>query len=124
VVAFRTRDPGQVSLDEVLGHLVEATWGATDSRTGSEGAYRRAAERAVLDGLFTLASDEEATSEVRDGAEWQLARLAATLDGEGAEDTPDQAHRERAAREIEAYLVHRIVPPLRTGVIRINLPWP
>jgi hypothetical protein len=78
----------------------------------------------VLDGLFTLASDQQATSEVRDGAEWQLARLAVELDGEGGQDTAEQAHRERASREIEAYLVRRIVPPLRTGVIRINLPWP
>jgi len=124
VVAFRTRDPGQVSLDEVLGRLVEVTWGAAGSRTGGQGAYRRAAERAVLDGLFTLASDQQATSEVRDGAEWQLARLAVELDGEGGQDTAEQAHRERASREIEAYLVRRIVPPLRTGVIRINLPWP
>ena len=125
VVAFRARDSGQLALDEVLGRLVEATWGATGSRTGNEGAYRRAAERAVLDGLFTLASDEQATSAVRDGAEWQLARLGATLMDESAgQDMAEQAHRHRAAREIEAYLVHRIVPPLRTGVIRINLPWP
>jgi hypothetical protein len=84
----------------------------------------RGTERAVLDGLFTLVDDEQVTAEVKNGAERHLAALAdmlAAAPGQGAEE---QAQRERARREIERYLTLGEVPPLRTGVIELFLPWP
>ncbi|MEX2526964.1 MAG: zinc-dependent metalloprotease [Gemmatimonadota bacterium] len=124
VVSLHHRDPGQLSLDEVLDGLVNATWEASASRTGSQGDYRRAVERAVLDGLFTLASDEEATAEVRDAAERQLADLGAWIQSFPGDGQQDENHRGRAGREIQRYLTLGIVPPLRTGVIDMPLPWP
>jgi hypothetical protein len=124
LVTFHAHDPGQPPLDEVLGTLVEGTWSAAGSRSGREGAYRRAAERAVLDGLFTLATDDRATAEVRDGAEHRLVLLRETLGTPGGDGTEDQAHRRRAAREIGRFLDSGEVPALRTGVIQIPLPWP
>jgi hypothetical protein len=126
VVSLNGQDAGMPSLDEVLGALVDGTWGAEGSRSGSEGLYRQAAERSVLDGLFTLALDEQATSEVRDGAFLWLERLGERLAGDGAPsaDARYQAHRTRAGRDIERYLTHGEVPSLRTGVIQIPLPWP
>lgn len=126
VVAMHGLDPGLPSLDDVLGALVEGTWRAPGTRTGSEGLYRRAAERSVLDGLFTLAIDEQATSDVRDAAVLWLERLAETVADApaGGEDAGYEAHRRRAGRDIDRYLRLGEVPALRTGVIQIPLPWP
>ncbi len=126
VVALNGLDAGQPSLDEVMGALVDGTWGASGSRAGSPGLYSRAAERSVLDGLFTLAIDENATSEVRDGAQLWLQRVGERLAGDppSPADAGYLAHRARAARDIQRYLNMGEVPALRTGVIQIPLPWP
>lgn len=126
VVALHGQDASLPSLDEVFGTLVRGTWSAAGSRSGSEGLYRRAAERSVLDGLFTLAVDERATAEVRDAAVLHLERLGEVLTSpaSGGEDAGYEAHRRRAAREIDRYLRLGEVPALRTGVIQIPLPWP
>lgn len=134
LVMFHARDSSLPALDEVLGAIVDGTWGASGSRENMTGAYRRAAERAVLDGLFTLATDEQATDAVRDGATLRLEMLAASLEGPagtatqagaGREgDAADRAHVRRAAGEIARYLTLGEVPELRTGVIGIPLPWP
>ena len=126
VVALNGQDPGLPSLDEVLGTLVRGTWGEAGSRSGSTGLYRRAAERSVLDGLFTLAMDEQATTEVRDVALRHLEGLSASITQTpaGGEDAGYEAHRRRAARDIDRYLTLGEVPALRTGVIQIPLPWP
>ena len=126
VVALNGQNSELPSLDEVLSRLVDGTWRASGARSGSTGLYRRAAERSVLDGLFTLAVDEEATSEVRDAALLHLERLAEGLTEApaGGEDAAYEAHRRRAAREIDRYLRLGEVPALRAGVIEIPLPWP
>lgn len=124
VVSFHARDPGQLSPDELLNRLTDGTWGSTGSRAGSDGAYRRAAERAVLDGIFSLAIDKRATSESRDAAERQLARLGQSLRASSGGGAADQAHRARAAREIGLFLSQGVVPELRTGVFPMPLPWP
>lgn len=124
VVSFHARDSSQLSPDELLTRLVDGTWGATGSRAGADGAYRRAAERAVLDGLFSLATDKRATSESRDAAERHLARLAQSLKGSPGSGAADQAHRSRAVREIGLFLTDGTIPELRTGVFPMPLPWP
>ncbi|MEX2527921.1 MAG: zinc-dependent metalloprotease [Gemmatimonadota bacterium] len=128
VVALHGQDSSLPSLDEVLGTLVEGTWEAPGSRGGATGAYRRAAERSVLDGLFTLASDSQAVDAVRDGAALRLELLAEYLQAQGAAarsgGADDQAHTGRALREIRSYLTTGEVPALRSGVIQIPLPWP
>ena len=124
VAAFHSLDPGQLSLDELFTSLVEGTWGGR-AREGSMGAYSRAAQRAVLDGLFSLAMDSRSTSETRDAAEMQLGRLAARIGGGGAGGTAaDAAHRDRALRDITRYLEDGIEPVLRSGVFPMPLPWP
>jgi hypothetical protein len=134
LVMFHARDSSLPSLDEVLGALVDGTWGASGSREGMTGAYRRAAERSVLDGLFALATDEQATDAVRDGATLRLEMLLASLDGPAGTatqagagrsgDAADRAHVRRAVGEISRYLTFGEVPQLRAGVIGIPLPWP
>ncbi len=126
VVALHGHDATLPSLDEVFAALVQGTWGAGGSRSGADGLYRRAAERSVLDGLFTLAIDEQATSDVRDAALLHLARLGERITDTpvAGEDAAYEAHRHRAAREIDRYLRLGEIPALRTGVIQIPLPWP
>jgi hypothetical protein len=124
VATFHAQGVSPVSLDEVLAALVDGTWGASGSRTGAEGGYRRQAERAVLDGIFTLALDDRAVSEVRDAAERRLRLLHEVLEASPGTAPEEQAHRQRAAGEIERYLTYGVAPSLRTGLIQIPLPWP
>ncbi len=124
VAAFHARDGSQLSLDELLGTLVEATWGRTRPTSVTERAYLRGTERAVLDGIFTLVADDDVTSEVQNAADRRLATLAEGLAAAPGQDAEEQAQRDRARREIERYLTLGEVPPLRTGVIELYLPWP
>lgn len=126
VAAFHHADSGQLSLDEVMGSLLDASWGSSAARTGPLASYVRILERAVVDGLFTLASDPQASSEVRDAADHHLAMLAQRLSSQRASrSSVDMAHRNRAARELERYLASGDVPQLRTGVMDfMALPWP
>jgi hypothetical protein len=124
VAAFHARDGAQLSLDELLGTLVDATWGRTRPASVTERAYLRGTERAVLDGIFTLVADDDVTSEVKNAAERHLAALAEAVAAAPGQDAEEQAQRERARREIERYLTLGEVPPLRTGVIELYLPWP
>ena len=124
VAAFRARDPDQLSLDELFGTLVDATWGSPRAASATDRAYVRGTERAVLDGLFTLVADENVTAEVKNAAEQRLAQLGEMLAGSPGQDPEETAQRERAGREIERYLTLGEIPPLRTGVVPIYLPWP
>ncbi|MEX2473287.1 MAG: zinc-dependent metalloprotease [Gemmatimonadota bacterium] len=124
VAAFHARDGAQLSLDELLGTLVDATWGRTRPAAVTERAYLRGTERAVLDGIFTLVADDDVTSEVKNAAERHLATLAEALAAAPGQDAEEQAQRDRARREIERYLTLGEVPALRTGVIELYLPWP
>lgn len=124
IASFHSRDPENLSLFQVFGELVDATWGSTGDRGGATGEYARAAERAVLDGLFTLASEPEATAAVRDAAEDELHRLGEMLEASEGVDDRDRAHRSRAHREIQRFLNQGVIPDLRTGVVDMPLPWP
>ena len=124
VAAFHARDPQQLSLDEVMGGLVEATWGTARPASATDRAYLRGTERAVLDGLFTLVADEEVTAEVKNVAVRQLIALSERIAAAPGDDPEEQAQRERARVEIERYRTVGEIPPLRTGVIELYLPWP
>ncbi len=124
VAAFHARDPGHLSPDEVMGALVEASWGRSRPGSASERSYLRGVERSVLDALFDLASDPQATSEVKNAAERQLARLADRIDGAPGQGAEEEAQRQRAGREIQRFFATGEVPALRTGVVTLYLPWP
>jgi hypothetical protein len=126
VAAFYHADSGQMSLNELMSGLLDASWGNHAARSGTLASYIRVVERAVLDGLFTLASDSAASSEVRDAADYHLALLAQRLSAEIPSGSGvEAAHRSRAARELERYLATGDVPDLRSGVMDfMSLPWP
>lgn len=110
VVSFHARDPRMPSLDEVLGALMEGTWGTPVPGDAYNAALRRTAGRVVLDGLITLASDPGATPTVRAGAEWRLARLADRLERRPTGNAAEDAHNAFAANDIRRFLDRRDEP--------------
>ena len=110
LVAFADRDPQQPSLTEVIGRIVDRTWGAP--APAQHAALKRVVERVVADELIELARRSEATPEVRAAAEWGLRRIARQLaappPGRAAGDVA--AHRQLAAADIERFLSRRDAP--------------
>ena len=110
LVSFHARNPAAPSLDEVIGRLVDGTWGAPASSNPRDAALRRVAQRAVLDRLIALAADRMAVPQARATAELHLSRLADRLRARRAGDVAQRAHDEHAAREIRRFL-ERAAPP-------------
>jgi hypothetical protein len=110
VVAFHARNAANPSLEEVMGKLVEGSWGTKVPGNWVAAELRRVSQRAVLDGLIGLASDARATAEVRAAAEWQLREIASRLMGKSQGDAAEQAHRALAAGDIERFLERRNAP--------------
>jgi len=107
VVSFHARDAENPSLDEVIGKLVEGTWGGSTPRGSREAALRRVAQRAVLDRLIALGGDPRATVEVRAAAEWHLAALADRIAKAEGGDAAEKAHRALALRDIQRFMERR-----------------
>ena len=74
----------------------------------------------MLDGFFLLASDPQATSQVRGGAGRRPDLLAQGLSGFPlGGSVEDRAHVGRAIREIERSFTRGEGPELRVGVFQI-----
>ena len=115
LVAFADRNPRAPTLTEVVGRLVERTWGTTAPR--EHAALKRVGERAVVDELIRLAADTAATSEARAGAEWGLRRVARLLQAPSKAESEEAAHRAFAAADIDRFLSRRDAPTPRTEPI-------
>jgi hypothetical protein len=102
---FSDRSSRYPSLEEVVGRMVERTWGADPPR--EHAALKSVVERALLDELVRLAADEGATVEARAGAEWGLARIAAAIDARRPSSPQDEAHDALAAADITRFLERR-----------------
>jgi hypothetical protein len=127
LVSFHARTPGNLSLNDVLTELINATWGTPEpARTPnpSDAALRRVAQRAVLDGMLDLAGSSSATSEVRSMTEhhlgWLLRRLTVATGG----TTEELGHRAAARRDIERYFRGEDDRAARPRPAPIGLPWP
>jgi hypothetical protein len=114
LVSFHARDAAAPSLSEVMTRLVQGTWGQPAPAGPRDAALRRAAQRAVLDGLIGLASDQRATAQVRAEAELQLAELARRLEGRRAADPAQRAHEQAAARDVRRFLERGAEPTPRS----------
>jgi len=80
---------------------------------------RRQARRAVVDALFSLAQNQQATSDARAVADDQLNRLATTLSSAATSDADDRAANGEVVRDVRNWLDRRIAPPRPTGVIEL-----
>jgi hypothetical protein len=105
LVAFSDRSSRYPSLEEVVGRMVERTWGADPPR--GHAALKRVVERTLLDELVRLAADESATVEARAGAEWGLARVAAAIEARRPGSPQEEAHDALAAADIKRFLERR-----------------
>lgn len=123
VVSLHARDASLPTLDAVVDAMLAATWMAPRRSHSGEAAVQRITERAVVDGLMTLAGERRAPAEVRAVAHERLARLAHHLAVEEG-DPADRAHRHMARSDIILLLQGGVVPPLRTGITPVELPWP
>ncbi len=108
LVAFADRDPREPSLTEVIGRIVDRTWGAPAA--AQHAALQRAVQRVVLDELLELARRPEATPEVRAAAEWGLRRIGRQLAAPVRVAGDAQAHRQLAAADIDRFLGRRDAP--------------
>lgn len=124
LVQFGARNSALPTLDEVMGVVVERTWGAAVSATPNAQALRRAVQRVVLNTLLDRAGDKQALAEVRQGVEWRLQKLQAQLSGAAGGSAADQALRSAARREIAAYFGGEDDPSKRSRFPVIPLPWP
>lgn len=103
LVAFSARQPDAPSLDDVISTLIERTWGAP-AATGAAAAVQRVAQRAVVDGLIDLASDSQATVDVRAIAEWDLEQLASRIADAEPSSPAARAHARLALRDTQRFL--------------------
>lgn len=112
VAAFSTRNAAVPALDEVLGTVVERTWGP-DPR-GEHAALRRVVQRVVVDGLIDLAADPHASVEVRAAAEWALRNVRQIVADRGPLGGSDAAHLGLVAADIRRFLERSAGPTDRS----------
>jgi hypothetical protein len=116
LVAFRARTDDAPSLEEVVGRVIERTWGV---RGGEGRELRRVVQRVVVDELIALAADDGATIEARAGAEWGLRRIFEMIQAEEARVPEEQAHRVLAWADIERFLNRQAEPTDRSSPISV-----
>jgi hypothetical protein len=104
LVAFADRQPGTVSLPEVVGAVLEHTWSAPRDKEPRHAALRRVTQAAALDAMMTLGASPDATSVARAYVLDQLVELGRDLRSRSDADPLTQAHYRQSARDIERYL--------------------
>lgn len=102
-----------LSLDELIGRLISATWGASAPLDARRAALRRVAQRVVLEQLMTLAMQPEAAPEARALARARLVRLRAELRVRPGADVLERAHYRQAERDLQVFLDEPGGQPLR-----------
>ncbi|HEY6808278.1 MAG TPA: zinc-dependent metalloprotease, partial [Gemmatimonadales bacterium] len=102
LVAFNDRDPSDPSLTDVIGTLIDRTWGARAAP--SRAAIERVVQRVVVDELIALARNPAATTQSRADAEWGLRRIARLARAPGAGSAEAEAHRALVAADIDRFL--------------------
>ena len=124
VVLFRARGATDLSLDEVLGTIVDRTWGAPVSADMHLQSLRRTVQRVVLNTLLDRAGDAEALPDVRAVAELHLQRLDTRLATATGGSPADVALRATARRDIARYFAGEDDPKARSRFDVIPFPWP
>ncbi len=112
LVAFSARRAELPGLEEVVRRLIEGTWQSTSP---GPAALKRVAQRAVLDELIDLAGNQEATVEVRAGAEWGLRLIQGILAAVTAGDDAEEAHYGLALADVQRFLDRQVAGTERSG---------
>jgi hypothetical protein len=117
--AFHARNSAAPSADEVISTMIASVFDKATAATPYEASLRRAARRAIVDALLSLASNPRATADARAVAENNLNRLATRLAAGNATDADDRAANGAVVRDARNWLDKRIAPPKTTGVIQL-----
>ncbi|MCC7179963.1 MAG: zinc-dependent metalloprotease [Acidobacteria bacterium] len=104
LVAFADRQPGALSLPEVVEAVLARTWGAAQDADARNRSLGRVTERVALDSLMRLGGHADATPEVRAYVLDQVARLGESLRGRKGDNPLAEAHYRQAERDIARYL--------------------
>ena len=105
LVALADRDPGTLSLPEVIRAVVDRTWNAPRDADARHRSLRRVTQRVALDAMMILGGHGDTTPEVRALVLDRLAELEADLlAGPDDEDALTAAHQRQAARDLARYL--------------------
>ena len=112
LMALHARDGEVPSLEEVIARLLERTWATHTSREGA--VLRRVVQRVVVDQLIDLASDPDATVEVRGGAEWGLRWVFEQIQTQQPRLPEEEAHLQHTWADIDRFLNRRDGPTERS----------
>lgn len=104
LVAFADRQPGALTLPEVVNAVLGATWNAAAPPAGVQRSLRRVTERAALDALMILGGHADTTPEARAVVLQAIGRLGQGLSTRQDDDPVTEAHYRQAERDITRYL--------------------
>ena len=104
LVAFADRQPGAVSLADVVDAVLGRTWRAPVDADARHRSLRRVAQRTALDALMMLGADADTTPDVRAYVLDRIARLGESLRTRRDEHALTEAHYRQAERDIARYL--------------------
>jgi len=110
LVAFTDRDPREPSLTEVIGRIIDRTWGAP--APAEHAALQRVVQRVVVDELIELARSS-AAPDVRGAAEWGLRRIGRQVAAPSRATGDVLAHRQLVSADIDRFLSRRDTPTKR-----------
>ena len=112
LVAFAPRAPNLPTLAGVIDEIVAATWGRPADASAKHAALQRVAQRAVADGLMTLAADKNAAPEVRAITDFKLAALreVAQRAATSGASVDARAHAKSVAADIKRWLERGELP--------------
>ncbi len=104
LVAFADRQPGALSLPDVVQAMLAKTWQATRDGDARHRSLRRVTQRAALDSMMILGGNANTTPEARAYILDQVAKLGDALKSRKDEDPLTDAHFRQAERDIARYL--------------------
>jgi hypothetical protein len=104
LVSFADRQPGSLSLPEVMQSMLARTWKAPRDADARHRSLRRVTQRVALDSMMILGGNDDTTPEARAFVLDQIARLVADIAARKDDDPLTDAHYRQAERDIARYL--------------------
>jgi hypothetical protein len=99
LVAFADRQPGALSLPEVVEAVLARTWRAAPEAEARNRSLRRVTERVALDAMMILGAHADTTPEARAYVLDQIAKLGESLRTRKDENPLTEAHYRQAERD-------------------------
>ena len=106
LVAFADRQPGALSLPEVVDAVLARTWRRPPEEEARHHALRRVTERVALDSMMMLGAHADTSPEVRAYVLDQIAKLGEAIRSRKDENPITDAHYRQAERDIARYLTN------------------